>query len=584
MATELSKKQKKLMRLLRNGKKVEAVRILETFSPQELNFKEDTGETPLFLATNKGFVGVVRKMVEKGADVTERDSLGRTPLMMAVSLGYEKTSRILRHKEKEIGEKSTTDKKGLNLLMQAACSGKESMVSYYLAKEDVNAKSKEGDTALILAAGKEKGIGALKTLLSHKKIDVDAQNDGGWTALHTAISSGHTKAALLLLKNGARFDIKNKFKNTALDMAVEENNGVVFKRMLRLSKKDNSFAAEKYVKKALVEGKKNIIDVLIKEKQIDLKDKAGVQKLVAMALDGHEAKETLMHLEKRGLKRSDIMLACLKEGTQKEKINQNAIQMLKSMASSEEINKVVINLLADKDFNFKNVKEALFQEGGDALVMAVAKSGNIKALRFLKETGINLSVQDEKGHTPLIKAVLKGDYKMAKALINMGADLNQKDAKGNSALMYALSRMPKNKKGLAHAMEVEQKRRFVALSLIEKGADVNATNKEGVSVLMYAASIGYYDVFDAAIKKGADVNAVDKKGNPVLAYTGSSAVDTEIERLNKEAIARKIDVLTGVDLNTRLARAGFKTTEENKTSTQQKRVPIANRLIQKNRR
>lgn len=48
--------------------------------------------------------------------------------------------------------------------------------------------------------------------------------------------------------------------------------------------------------------------------------------------------------------------------------------------------------------------------------------------------------EDERGVTPVMRAVRDGEHKELKNLINKGADLNAKDPRGWTALYYALIR------------------------------------------------------------------------------------------------------------------------------------------------
>ena len=106
-----------------------------------------------------------------------------------------------------------------SLLMQAARFGDVRGVGKYAAEGfDVNEKTKQGKTALILAgsAGHAKVIEALVELGA----DVQAQDNNGATALILAATAGHADAVRVLLNHGANVATKDHDGGTALLNAV----------------------------------------------------------------------------------------------------------------------------------------------------------------------------------------------------------------------------------------------------------------------------------------------------------------------------------------------------------------------------
>ncbi|WP_179947520.1 ankyrin repeat domain-containing protein, partial [Wolbachia endosymbiont of Cylisticus convexus] len=54
----------------------------------DVNAKNIYGETPLHLAARSGYLNVVEKLIEKGANVNAKNSNGKTPLHYAAEKGY----------------------------------------------------------------------------------------------------------------------------------------------------------------------------------------------------------------------------------------------------------------------------------------------------------------------------------------------------------------------------------------------------------------------------------------------------------------------------------------------------------------
>ena len=102
-------------------------------------------------------------------------------------------------------------KKGINInllaadglsTLQWAIAGDTKMLEFLLkAGANPDVASIEGATPMMNAVQSNK-IDHLKVLIEHKA-DVNQQDNRGFTALHRAVISGHTKTTELLLHNGA---------------------------------------------------------------------------------------------------------------------------------------------------------------------------------------------------------------------------------------------------------------------------------------------------------------------------------------------------------------------------------------------
>lgn len=112
--------------------------------------------------------------------------------------------------------------RGDTLLTVAAYNGQPKSVAVILKqpKVDVEAKNKLGLTAMAAAAFK--GHADVITQLVEAKADVNAANETGQTPLMFAVQSGRVKAVEVLLKAGAKADAKDKEGNTALTLAKKQ--------------------------------------------------------------------------------------------------------------------------------------------------------------------------------------------------------------------------------------------------------------------------------------------------------------------------------------------------------------------------
>ncbi len=72
-----------------------ARRLLKTTCP--IDQANNAGETALSFAAMFGRVGIMRELVDRGADPSHRDAQGSTPYQVAEKQGNQEAMRVLRH-------------------------------------------------------------------------------------------------------------------------------------------------------------------------------------------------------------------------------------------------------------------------------------------------------------------------------------------------------------------------------------------------------------------------------------------------------------------------------------------------------
>jgi ankyrin repeat protein len=148
------------------------------------------------VAAEHGQSGVVRALLEKGADVEARDKYGFTALIGAACecavIDMPETlesMRLLLGKGANINAKNKT---GTTALMAAASAGRTANIQLLLDKgANIEAKDSHGDTALLLSAS---GSGlpsadATKMLLA-RGANLEARNNDGDTAFASRTTAG----------------------------------------------------------------------------------------------------------------------------------------------------------------------------------------------------------------------------------------------------------------------------------------------------------------------------------------------------------------------------------------------------------
>jgi TolB-like protein len=195
--------------------------IFILFIIPSFTFSEET----LIEASINGQTKMVKTLIKAGANVNAADKYGNTALFYAVinfkTNKMEAQTDMIKTLIDAGADVNFTDIYGEPLLMHAVqnCQ-KEAVKELIAAKADVNAKDKNGYTALIDAAaynGVQKNIDIVKALIAAKP-DINAANNDGDTALIIASTDG--KASIHTGRNKIRiavFDLESKSKELSKD-------------------------------------------------------------------------------------------------------------------------------------------------------------------------------------------------------------------------------------------------------------------------------------------------------------------------------------------------------------------------------
>jgi ankyrin repeat protein len=219
----------------------------------DVNAVNKDGWTSLHVTTRnerehslKDVSAMVTALIAAGANVNAVASDGMTPLMFAVRFGDSKLVAALLNKGAEINVRS---QEGLTPLLLAAGYGSTETLSLLLsAGADATAKLPDGTTSLILLASRqadylsvtlvrqglayvwtEANVGtgdrisaAMAKALIDKRVDVNAKDSNGWSALMAAahnVPQGWTGLVSVLLQAGADTSAQNNKGETAASLA-----------------------------------------------------------------------------------------------------------------------------------------------------------------------------------------------------------------------------------------------------------------------------------------------------------------------------------------------------------------------------
>ena len=450
------------------------------------------------------------------------------------------------------------------------------IVSVFVVQAALGAAA--ADVRLIKAV-RSKDVTAVRALIK-QRVDVNAAQGDGATALHWAAHVDDLTIADVLIRAGARASVANENGFTPLHLACTNRNGAMVERLLSAGADANaaSLNGETVLMTcARAGGARGVKALLVKGARVNVKEEAHDQTALMWAAAQKHPDVTQLLIE-----------AGAEISAQSRTYSQTVVGEQTQRFGREELNYTVLRggstplLFAARSGDTEsvrlllgagaNVNEAL-PDGTSALVLA-AHSGHGDTAALLLEKGANPDSADN-GYTALHAAVLRGDLALVKALLahkakpdprttkgtpirrdttdfNLpatligstpyllaarflepeimqalaagGADIKLTMRDGTTALMLATGTASGNnstRRGIAvidgGVVEPESAVLSAVTAAIEIGADVNAANQAGDTALHTAAARGLNSVVQLLADKGAQLNVKNKRGLTPLA-------------------------------------------------------------------
>lgn len=195
--------------------------------------REDNGWTALHVAAYYGHDEAVLILHEAQATLDLRDNSGCTPLLLATMRGHVKVmEKLLCDRENGYSQLETQDDDGDAPLMLAAANGLLDGVHLLIEHGvDCNTRNKASRTPII-AASRWRNFAVVSALLKLERIEINAQDERQQTALHKAASGGHIRVLELLLNNGADVSILDYRGRRALHLACSQGSVAAVKLFL----------------------------------------------------------------------------------------------------------------------------------------------------------------------------------------------------------------------------------------------------------------------------------------------------------------------------------------------------------------
>ena len=274
----------------------------------------------------------------------------------------------------------------------------------------------------LLAAAQTGDTTAISAILADP-VDVNIEDEFGYTALHWAALGGYMDIVNLLLEHGADVNHTSRTGETSLMMACMNKHSEVVAVLLLAGAQPNiqpsgspGWYAIHYASGA---GSLETVELLIEANaNLAAQDEYGRAPLHFAA-------------------NSDIALALLKAGADPNAIDDSGTTPLHCACIDDQADVVEVLLQAGAHVNA--AIQAGWMSAGQTPLHTAVKSGAISSIEKLIASGADIDAQDLEGETPLHLAAQEDQLDAAKALLNAGADSSITNADGKTPLDLAVT-------------------------------------------------------------------------------------------------------------------------------------------------
>ena len=390
----------------------------------------------------------------------------------------------------------------------------------------------DGPEAALMDAVKSGNRAAVRALLA-RRVDVNAREPDGTTALHWAVRSDDRETVRTLLQSGARANLANRYGVTPLSLAALNGDAGMIEDLLVSGADANT---------ALPEGETVLMTAA----------RTGDRPSVVALLDHGAA----VNAKEHWLGETALMWAAAEN-------HADVVSLLLDRGAALD-ERSAVQEFAKFRFNLATMVNTVLPRGAMTALMLAARQGALDAARVLADRGGALDATDPDGSSAMVLAIINGHYDVAAMLVDKGADPNIADASGMAALYAAvdmhtqppmINRPTRKPSGAVEDLALLER-------LLAHGAKPDATLKTpllaryhntgdgqlgaGATPLMRAAKSLDVGAMRILLKGGADAKAASRTGaTPLMFAAGAARSKSEQEAL--DAIALCLDA--GADPN-----------------------------------
>ena len=536
------------------------------------NLRDDHGDTPLHvLVSLNRKPEVVQALLLANIDISARNISGQTPLYLAVQESRIALIPLLLSRGSDIFAADNSGVTPFDYAMRL----KGPVLDALITSETAQQKDSAGNTILHLAV-KNKGDALTIGKILEQRANINARNRDGDTALHLAARLNNKDAGEYILSKEANIFYSNSAGESPLFIALTHPLGILpwmFTHETVAAHDGLGNTMLHYV--ALWRMDRHIPFIIQQGVSTEAANATGETPLFwAVKYDGASTVNALLaqkaNLHARDSLGNSVLHAAVRWNARNAvttllnagiDVNVHSLDMVTPLHEAvrlgiTDITVILINRGADLEVR---------DSGGNTPFMEAVKAGQTETVRLLARMGANTMTRNVNGDTPLHSAIAREDNAVINALLEMGVSIHARNTQNRTPFQIALRNSPVMVSLLLTRDRVNGSDDFgnsplhIALQervpastlrvIIEKGTRLSAVDSNGRAPLRLAVDMNEWELVkvladagsdpfmaavdgktsgEIAINKGADairavfsgraINAKDGSGNTILHY------------------------------------------------------------------
>ena len=494
-----------LMRaVMKNHAEVARVVLDHAANPDVVVQTGDTPLYPLFIAAMYGYDDVVRVLLDKGVNVTAKVPGSASPVDAAKHNGHEAAAKLIAAaiKRKKAGAKAEKESNALQSQLEEAWKDLDGEALRKIAVSRLFSKLPAASRLSVLAVnGDLDGVNSLLAGGIKSNLEVVPTTSEIPPLVAASMRKGNADVVCALLAAGANPNVLRADGSTSLLIAASNGDTDAVKALLAAGANPNHALpnGQTVLMSAAVNDQAKVIDLLIDAgADVNAIFPEGRFGAFALALDSKKIRIALQLLS-RGAQPSfgdsdTLPLAVAEHGS---------LELLQEIEARGESNLAAF---------------------GARAAFVAARNKDPEVLDYLLSHGVDLSVGNDLGYTPLILATVANHPSLVQRYVDRGDQLNARDIDGETALSLAIEKDLPLVANVLRAANAETKdygdvpvaeAMFRAssegalgtiLNLRDKGGSINCTDEQGNTPLMLSARAGFVGVVRSLYHLGADIN------------------------------------------------------------------------------
>ncbi|KAJ9564174.1 hypothetical protein OSB04_000140 [Centaurea solstitialis] len=189
---------------------------------------------PVHMAARLGFPSILRQLIESGCDVNSRTkNNGETAQMICAKYKQEECLRVLTAASADLGSTNSAGQSARSIAESNRWSlGFQQAVLDVIRAGTTPTSSNTSVFSPLMFVAHSGDVAALKALIVREEINLDEQDEKGFSAVMVTAMQGHIEPFRLLVYAGCDVKLTNKAGETAISLSKMNDNSDMFEKVM----------------------------------------------------------------------------------------------------------------------------------------------------------------------------------------------------------------------------------------------------------------------------------------------------------------------------------------------------------------